>query len=188
MKAMPHEAAEESPIEAALSRTGFPLNRSASFMRAPCNSSGNAIGPACQSRAQRANHFRLTGYKPSNTEKLSASQSRDRMIGRYAVRKEARCLSSTVAGATGFHFSAKKISLKILRGFVKRVCAAPWSVHGLRAIDRNRTVPAQCGARGGIINRKCAALSQAWSLITLLFNCSSVSQQNLLCVVTRLCV
>jgi hypothetical protein len=49
MKAMPHEAAEETPIEAALSRTGFPLNRSASFMRAPCNSSGNAIGPACQS-------------------------------------------------------------------------------------------------------------------------------------------
>jgi hypothetical protein len=81
MKAMPQEATEEPPIETVLSRTGFPLNRSASFMRAPCNSSGNAIGPACQSRAQRANHFRLTRYKPANTEKLSASQSRDRMIG-----------------------------------------------------------------------------------------------------------
>jgi hypothetical protein len=45
-----------------------------------------------------------------------------------------------VAGASGFHFSGKNISSKILRGFVKRLCAAPWSVHGLRAIDRNRTV------------------------------------------------
>src|SRR5436190_605701 len=118
MKAMPQEAAKEPPIEAALSRTGFPLNRSASFMRAPCNSSGNAIGPARQSRPQSANHFRLTRYKPSNTEKLSASQSRDRMIGRYAVREEARPLSSMVAGASGFHLSAKKVSSKILRGFV----------------------------------------------------------------------
>jgi hypothetical protein len=56
-----------------------------------------------------------------------------------------------VAGASGFHLSAKKISSKILRGFVKRVCAAPWSVHGLPAIDRDRTVPAQCGARSGIM-------------------------------------
>jgi len=36
-----------------------------------------------------------------------------------------------VAGASGFHFSAKKISSKILRGFVKRrelrrLCEAPW--------------------------------------------------------------
>jgi hypothetical protein len=81
MKAMPQEATEQSPIETVRSPIGFPLNRSASFMRAPCNSSGNAIGPACQSRAHRANHFRLTRYKPANTKKLSASQSRDRMIG-----------------------------------------------------------------------------------------------------------
>jgi hypothetical protein len=52
-----------------------------------------------------------------------------------------------VAGASGFHLSAKKVSSRILRGFVKRVCEAPWSVHGLPAIDRNRTVPAQGGAR-----------------------------------------
>jgi hypothetical protein len=69
---------------------------------------------------QRANHFRLTRYKPANTKKLSASQSRDRMIGCYAVRKEARCLSGMAAGASGSHFSAKKISSKILGGFVKR--------------------------------------------------------------------
>jgi hypothetical protein len=56
-----------------------------------------------------------------------------------------------VAGASGFHLSAKKISSKILRGFVKRVCAAPWCVHGLPAIDRDRTVPTQCGARNGIM-------------------------------------
>jgi hypothetical protein len=35
----------------------------------------------CQSGLPAANHFRLSGYKSSNTKKLSASQSRDRVFG-----------------------------------------------------------------------------------------------------------
>jgi len=42
-----------------------------------------------------------------------------------------------------------------------RLCEAALSVHGLRAIGRNRTVPAQCGARSVVSGRECAALSQA---------------------------
>jgi hypothetical protein len=46
-------------------------------MRSPCNSSAAQSKLLCQSGQQGANHFRLSGTKSADTEKLSTSQSRD---------------------------------------------------------------------------------------------------------------